>query len=181
MEAKLKYTFEKVKKYFIDYLEKTHQRKTIERYCILEEVYTIDGHFDVELLYQRMKNRYQVSRATLYNTLDLLIECKLVVKHAFKDNTSHYEKSFNFSQHDHVMIVDPFIIFEFCDPRIHEIQKSLEKNFNVKITGHSLIFYAEPFENRNGNAQTFSDNWNIESDFPGQRLKNQIVIKENKE
>jgi Fur family ferric uptake transcriptional regulator len=65
-------------------------------------------------------------RATLYNTIELLLDCALVRKHQFGQNQAHYEKSYFDKQHDHIIMTDTGEVIEFCDPRIQTI-KTIEE------------------------------------------------------
>lgn len=95
---------EQVRNEFTEYLTRRKHRKTPERYAILDHIYSTKGHFDMDSLFNTMKeSNFRVSRATLYNTIELLLDCGLVVRHQFGANVSQYERAYGNENHDHMI------------------------------------------------------------------------------
>lgn len=89
---------------FTEYLDLNKQRKTPERFAILDYIYSTKGHFDVDTLIQSMEEiNFRVSRATVYNTLQLLLDANLLVKHQFGANVSQFERTCGSENHDHLI------------------------------------------------------------------------------
>ena len=114
------------------YLEEKKLRPTRERYLLLDELLKMNGHFDADQLFATLtKKGLKASRATVYNTLDLLVNCGLISKYRFGENHSKYEKAFGRPRHDHMICLDCGEIIEFVTPRLEAIQKEVceEKSF----------------------------------------------------
>ncbi len=133
-------TFEHIKEIFDQYLIEKKHRKTPERYNILEEIYAHEGHFNAETLYNMMQDRYRVSLATIYNTLELLLDCSLIVKHQFGEQVAQYEKTFGAAIHHHLVCTKCGKVKEFSDKNIRTAIQS--KKFSGFIPTHySLYLY----------------------------------------
>ena len=140
--AKLPDHFSKGREKFQLFLRENNLRPTPQRFAVLEEICSSDGHFDVDELHLRLKMKSdRVSRATVYNTLALLKAADLIKKHRFGTNQAKYESAFRFRQHDHLICTDCGEVFEFCDPRIHWIQKMVGEVLQFEIQSHSLQVY----------------------------------------
>ncbi len=93
---------EAVERILDNYLEMNNHRKTPERYTILKAIYSIHGHFTLEELNEKLAGEFNfpVSRATLYNTLNLFLELRLVTRHRFQGSTK-YEACYDNTNHCH--------------------------------------------------------------------------------
>ncbi len=133
---------EEVRGIFSAFLKERNHRHTPERFAVLEEMYASDDHIDADELYLRMKQKgSRVSRATVYNTLDLLLDCELVVRHQFGKNQARYEHAYRYWQHDHLICLDCGEVLEFCDPRLQSVQEMIAGIYEFEIRRHSLTMY----------------------------------------
>ena len=133
---------EEVRQAFSAFLKERGQRQTPERFAILDEIYATPDHFDADELFVRLKQAgSRISRATVYNTLDLLLDCDLVVKHQFGKNQAKYERAYAYWQHDHLICLDCGEILEFCDPRLQSIQDTVGEIYGFEISHHALTLY----------------------------------------
>ncbi|MBL7788774.1 MAG: transcriptional repressor [Chitinophagales bacterium] len=134
--------FDKASKILEDYIVLKKLRRTPERNYLLKLIYDRNDHFGAEDLFHAVdKNQFNVSKATVYNSLELFLECGIITRHYLNNNTSIYEKAYGFKQHDHFICQECKKIIEFCDPRLYQIKKSLEEVLNVEINSHQLYLY----------------------------------------
>ena len=59
----------------------------------MSHIMNINGHFTIEELQQLIDaDGFRVSRSTLYNTVELLIEAKMLRRHVFEGMQAQYER-----------------------------------------------------------------------------------------
>jgi len=124
-----------------NYLEMNNHRKTLERYTILKAVYMTSGHFTLEELSDKLANEmnFPVSRATLYNTLNLFMELRLVIRHRFQGATK-YEACYDNDSHCHQICTMCGKVNEIKSPVIVEAVENMPTK-RFRKDGFSLYVY----------------------------------------
>jgi Fur family ferric uptake transcriptional regulator len=130
-----------VKNILTNYLEQNSLRKTPERFAILDAVYSIDGHFTLDELSEKLvdEERFPVSRATLYNTLKLFMELRLVIRHRFQGSTK-YEACYDNNSHCHQICTMCGKVTEFKSQKITSAINALKLR-RFRKDGFSLYIY----------------------------------------
>jgi len=130
-------------KIFLQFLKRGY-RITPQRFEVLDAALDYGEHFKPDDLYLKMKNAgSKVSRATVYNTLDLLVKCNLLTKRIFGQNVTMFESNFNRTQHDHIICEDCDEIQEFIEPELEKLVKKIAKKYNVEPLGYTFNIYAK--------------------------------------
>ncbi len=131
---------------FLTFLKKGY-RITPQRFEVLDNALDINTHFTADQLYNKMrKNKSTVSRATVYNTIELLVKCEILSKRIFNQTTTMFEINLNRKQHDHIICEECGKIWEFSSPEIDEIVKKIADKFNMTPTGYIFNIYAKCLE-----------------------------------
>ena len=93
-----------IQRQFDDYLERKHLKRTEERHKVLEAICAFKGHLDVNMiLNQLQKSQFSVSRATIYNTLEILIDADVVIRHPLNGTMQQYELCCLSTNHTHLV------------------------------------------------------------------------------
>ena len=136
--------FEKAHEKFTSFLRKGKHRITAERFEVLDYALQIKGHFGADELYIEMKKKNSnVSRATVYNTLELLDQCGLLAKRHFGDNKTHFESSFERQNHDHLICTNCGHIKEFHNDQIQNIVDKISDEMGFIPTGYSFNIFGK--------------------------------------
>jgi Fur family transcriptional regulator, ferric uptake regulator len=117
-------------------------RATPERFAVLDAVLQIQGHFDAEGLYYRLiSNGMKISKATVYNTLELLLKAGLVSKYRFAEKTSRYEKVLGRPQHHHMVCLQCGDIIEFVNEKLEQLQEEVctERDFSPQSSSLQIF------------------------------------------
>ncbi|HKB85911.1 MAG TPA: transcriptional repressor [Ignavibacteriaceae bacterium] len=128
---------------FREFLKSEKNRITPERFEVMDSALDYEGHFGADDLYILMKNQdSRVSRATVYKTLELLVQCDLISKRNFGENLTRYESNFKKQSHDHLICMDCGRIVEFTDPSVKELPEKISSELGFDIESYSFNIFA---------------------------------------
>lgn len=133
---------EKTKQIFRSFIKSKNLRHTIQREIIIEELFLNRGHHTPEEFHNIVKTKHpEIGKATVYRTLKLLEEAKLISKIEFGDGRIRYEICMDREHHDHLICEKCHRSVEVVDQKIESLQKSLAKKHGFELTGHRLYLF----------------------------------------
>ena len=138
---------EKYKKRFSDALQNEKLKLTSQRLAIFDEVIYGEKHRECEEICSSLKKKNNnVSRATVYRTLDILIKYDFVRKMDIGDGRIRYESKIGHPHHDHMICVETGKIIEFVSDEIELIQDKIAKEKGYKIIKHIHQLFVKPIK-----------------------------------
>ncbi|RUM47082.1 MAG: transcriptional repressor [Hydrogenothermus sp.] len=130
-----------IKKQFKDFIKRRGLKFTSQRESVLEEILNVKGHFEIEDMVKRIKEKdIPVSRATVYRTLNILKEMGLVNEVIKYRNKTIYEISLK-QHHDHLICTKCGSIIEFSEEEIEKLQDKICKEYGFKPETHRLEIF----------------------------------------
>lgn len=114
------------RKVFQDFLLGKKLKLTKERLAVMDEIFSYHGHFEPEILYLRIKEAgIKASRASVYRTLNLLVESGLVERISRTEKSNVYEHTFGRKHHDHMICISCGDVIEFYSEKLEDVQSMI--------------------------------------------------------
>jgi len=135
------------KEKFIEALKQENLKFTNQRFAIFEDVLYGKKHRECEEILQSLsKKDINVSRATVYRTLDILVKYELIRKMDIGDGRIRYEGKIDDPHHDHMICVETGKIIEFVSDEIEMIQDKIAEEHGYKIIKHIHQLFVKPIK-----------------------------------
>ena len=126
-------------------IKMTEQRRLIAR--VLSES---DDHPDVEEVYRRATRiDPHISLATVYRTVRLFQEARILDRHDFGDGRARYEMVPD-EHHDHLVDVKSGVVVEFRNEEIEQLQRAIAERYGYRLVDHDLVLYGVRLDDDDG-------------------------------
>ena len=128
-------------------LKKEGLRFTKQRLAVWDEIKDSNEHHDADKIYENIKSKnLNVSRATVYRTLDILAKNKFIRKLDVGDGRIRYEAKISKDHHDHMICLETGKIIEFYNEEIERLQDNIAKKHGYKVIRHSHQLFVKPIK-----------------------------------
>lgn len=125
--------------FLLNYLKNNNLSVTKDRFRILKIIFNRDSHFKVaDILRVIKKNNLDISRATLYRTIDIFLKAGLINKYVDADNVNFYEHTFGQKHHDHLICIKCGKVIEFHHEQLEKIKSNICEQYKFKHINHIL-------------------------------------------
>jgi Fur family ferric uptake transcriptional regulator len=124
---------------FREFLEIRGEKLTEPRRLLVRHIYSTHKHFDAdELIADLQAAGQRVSRATVYRTLRLLVEARLLRELRLTNRTA-YEHDYGYPSHDHMHCTTCGTVLEFTNEELSELRDRVAAAHGFRAAGHRFI------------------------------------------
>ena len=136
---------EDMQKLFVKALQSEGIKLTPQRQAIFSNIINSEGHRECNDIHQSLiEDGIDVSRATIYRTLDVLAKYEYIRKLDIGDGKIRYEKKLGTSHHDHMICIETGDIIEFHNEKIENLQDQIARKHGYKIIRHVHQLFVKP-------------------------------------
>lgn len=135
------------KEKFSEFLKERGQKITHQRLMVAEKIFSLESHFTIDSLTDMFKDRRdEISRATIYRIVSLLVESEQLTEHNFGGGVNYYEHIPSRKHHDHIVCMDCGLIEEFMNTKIETIQEDIAREQGFLLNEHRMTLYGHCME-----------------------------------
>ena len=133
--------------HLVEVLRKEGLRYTSQRQAVWDEIKKSEEHRNAEDIYLQLKSdNHNVSRATVYRTIDVLVKNHMVRKMDLGDGQNLFEPRIDDEHHDHMICLDTGKIIEFFDEELENLQDKIAEKHGYKVVRHVHQLFVKPIK-----------------------------------
>jgi Fur family ferric uptake transcriptional regulator len=119
---------------YSEFLKKNKMFFTKERTQLLDFIFQQQGHFSAdELMFEVQKAGVKVSRATLYRSLNQMVDAGILAESDFGHGHTHYEIAVGNKPHVHLICTDSGEVREVHSRKLEDALNDLARREGFKI------------------------------------------------
>ena len=132
---------------FVDALKSENIKLTPQREAIFLNIINSKGHRECDDIYDSLiKNKFSISKATIYRTLDILVKYNLIRKLVIGDGKAKYERKIGKPHHDHMICIETGKIIEFDNDQIEKLQEKEAEKRGYRVIKHVHQLFVKPIK-----------------------------------